>query len=159
MLTFSDDPNLAEQQMHAIIFYLTTFGYIDGDFDQKEKEFVRDYIGKLVQHRADGAMRGADASTKREIVGKFTQHFREVFEGIDQSVKDLFTEAVADKEDQNAFVHSKLKVRCFEIFQSFDRPGQEQLMETIDELIMADGEVHPAEDVLDGRDIAIGMIV
>ena len=36
MMTFSDDPNLAEQQMHAIIFYLTTFGYIDGDFDAKE---------------------------------------------------------------------------------------------------------------------------
>src|SRR5450755_4730004 len=106
MLTFSDDPNLAEQQMHAIIFYLTTFGYIDGDFDQKEKEFVRDYIGKLVRTRADTAMQGTDQSAKEEIVGKFTAHFHEVFEGIDQGVKDLFTEAVADKEDQNAFVHS-----------------------------------------------------
>ncbi len=145
MLTFSDDPNLAEQQMHAIIFYLVTFGYIDGDFDRKEKAFVRDYIAKLVQTRADGAMQGAEANMKAEVIGKFTAHFHEVFEGIDQSVKDLFTESVADKEDQTAFVHSKLKVRCFEIFQSFDRGGQDQLMETIDDLIMADGEVHPAE--------------
>src|SRR4051812_38642584 len=30
MLTFSTDPNVAEQQMNAIIFYLTAFGYIDG---------------------------------------------------------------------------------------------------------------------------------
>lgn len=145
MLTFSDDPNQAEQQMHAIIFYLVTFGYIDGDFDQKEKAFVRDYIAQLVKHRADGAMAGTDEATKKEVVGKFTAHFHEVFEGIDQSVKDLFTESVADKEDQTDFVHSKLKVRCFEIFQSFDRGGQEQLMATIDDLIMADGEVHPAE--------------
>lgn len=145
MLTFSDDPNRAEQQMHAIIFYLVTFGYIDGDFDQKEKEFVRDYIGKLVQHRADTAMKGADAAMRADVTKRFTAHFHEVFEGIDQSVKELFTESVADKEDQTAFVHSKLKVRCFEIFQSFDRDGQEQLMATIDELIMADGQVHPAE--------------
>ena len=40
MMAFSDDPQVAEQQMHAIIFYLTTFGYIDGDFDLSEKEFV-----------------------------------------------------------------------------------------------------------------------
>ncbi len=144
-MNFSDDPDLAEQQMHAIIFYLTTFGYIDGDFDAKEKEFVRKYIGDLVSERADQAMKDADVAMKKEIVGKFTDHFHQVFEGIDESVKDLFTESVAENEDPTAFVHSKLKVRCFEIFQSFDKPGQEQLMATIDELIMADGVVHPAE--------------
>jgi hypothetical protein len=145
MMNFSDDPNLAEQQMHAVIFYLTTFGYIDGDFDAKEKEFVRKYIGDLVSQRADQAMKNADVAIKKEIVGKFTAHFHQVFEGIDESVRELFTESVAQNEDPTAFVHSKLKVRCFEIFQSFDRPGQEQLMSTIDELIMADGQVHPAE--------------
>jgi len=144
-MNFSDDPNLAEQQMHAIIFYLTTFGYIDGDFDAKEKAFVRKYIGDLVSQRADQAMKNADVGIKKEIVGKFTAHFHQVFEGIDESVRELFTESVAQNEDPTAFVHSKLKVRCFEIFQSFDRPGQEQLMSTIDELIMADGQVHPAE--------------
>ena len=144
-MNFSDDPDLAEQQMHAIIFYLTTFGYIDGDFDAKEKEFVRKYIGDLVSERADKAMKDADVAMKKEIVAKFTDHFHQVFEGIDESVRELFTESVAENEDPTAFVHSKLKVRCFEIFQSFDRPGQEQLMATIDELIMADGQVHPAE--------------
>ena len=56
MMNFSDDPNIAETQMHALIFYLTTFGYIDGDFDASEKSFVRDYIGKLVTSRADQAL-------------------------------------------------------------------------------------------------------
>jgi uncharacterized tellurite resistance protein B-like protein len=144
-MVFSDDPKVAEQQMHAVIFYLTTFGYIDGDFDAKEKAFVKDYIGKLVRGRAEGAMKDADAAVKAEVTQKFTQHFHEVFEGIDQSVKDLFTEAVASNDNQTDFVHTKLKVRCFEIFQGFDRPQQEQLLSTIDELIMADGEVHPAE--------------
>ena len=57
MLTFASDPKLAEQQMHAIIFYLTAFGYIDGDFDRSEKSFIRDYIQKLVGARAEAAMR------------------------------------------------------------------------------------------------------
>ena len=42
-------------------------------------------------------------------------------------------------------MHTRLKVRCFEIFRSFDRAGQEQLLDCIDELLMSDGEAHPAE--------------
>src|SRR6187431_3220972 len=51
MLTFSSNGPEAEKQMRAVIFYLTTFGYIDGDFDAKEKDFVRAYIAKLIAHR------------------------------------------------------------------------------------------------------------
>jgi hypothetical protein len=145
MLTFSTDPKKAEQQMHAIIFYLTTFGYIDGDFDAAEKSFVRSYIRKLIEHRAETAMKGADAKVRAEVVDKYTAHFHEVFEGIDKNVKDLFTESVGKNEDPAAFVHAKLKVKCFEIFESFDRASQEALMATIDELVMADGTAHPAE--------------
>jgi hypothetical protein len=145
MLTFSTDPKKAEQEMHAIIFYLTTFGYIDGDFDAAERSFVRDYIRKLIEHRAATAMKGADPKVRAEVIDKYTAHFHEVFEGIDKNVKDLFTESVGQNEDPTAFVHAKLKVKCFEIFQGFDRGSQEQLMATIDELLMADGTAHPAE--------------
>lgn len=145
MMTFSADPMLAEQQMHAIIFYLTTFGYIDGDFDAAEKNFVRTYIKQLVFERAETTMKGGDPKVRAEVVAKYTEHFHEVFEGIDKRIQDLFGEPVAKDEDPSNFVHAKLKLRCFEIFQSFDRPGQEQLMATLDELIMADGVAHPAE--------------
>ena len=40
MLTFSTDPAVAERQMEALIFSLTTFGYIDGDFDDAEKDVM-----------------------------------------------------------------------------------------------------------------------
>jgi hypothetical protein len=145
MIRFSDDPNLAERQMHAVIFFLTTFGYIDGDFDKSEKGYVRDQIQKLVEQRVKDAMGDEDPKTQKELVAKYGAHFREVFEGIDQRVKDLFQEPIAAGEDQDAFVNAKLKQRCFEIIQSFDKRDQEQLMACIDELIMADGEVHPAE--------------
>jgi hypothetical protein len=143
MLTFSSSGPEAEKQMRAVIFYLTTFGYIDGDFDAAEKEFVRGYVRRLVEHRVAGA--GLDAATSAELTVKFTTHFLEVFEGIDRQVQELFTEAVAEGEAQDTFVHAKLKLRCFEIFKSFDEKSQEMLLATVDELINADGQVHPAE--------------
>ncbi len=143
MLTFSTDGPEAEKQMRAVIFYMTTFGYIDGDFDESEKAFVRAYVLKLVQHRVSSA--GVDENLAAELTQKYSTHFLEVFETIDRQVKDLFTEAVAEGEEQDTFVHAKLKLRCFEIFQSFDESNQEQLMQTVDELINADGHVHPAE--------------
>ncbi|HEY6078798.1 MAG TPA: metallophosphoesterase family protein [Polyangiaceae bacterium] len=143
MLTFSSNGPEAEKQMRAVIFYLTTFGYIDGDFDAKEKDYVRGYVKRLVAHRVAGA--GLDAKLSAELNAKFTTHFLEVFETIDRQVMDLFTEAVAEGEAQDTFVHAKLKLRCFEIFKSFDEQSQEQLLATVDELISADGQVHPAE--------------
>jgi uncharacterized tellurite resistance protein B-like protein len=145
MLKFSKDGPTADKQMRAVIFYLTTFGYIDGDFDQAEKEFVRNYVRKLVESRVHDAVPESDQTLRAELTQKFTTHFHEVFEGIDRQVKELFTEAVAEGEAQDTFVFSKLKLRCFEIFKSFDQSNQEQLMDTIDELIQADGQVHPAE--------------
>jgi hypothetical protein len=145
MLTFSPNPDTAEQQMNAIIFYLTAFGYIDGDFDFTEKTFVRIYIRQLVTARAKAAMPDADPVTRDEVVGKFVNHFHEVFEQIDRGVKDLFDEAVADGEDTEKFVYAKLKLRSYEIFQSFESDNQRELLSTIDELIYADGSAHPAE--------------
>jgi uncharacterized tellurite resistance protein B-like protein len=145
MLKFSTDPDVAEQQMTAIIFYLTAFGYIDGDFDLSEKLFIREYIGKLVATRADDSMPDADPALREEIVTRFTTHFLEVFEQTDRYVRDLFTEVVANDEKLDEFVYAKLKLRSYEIFKSFDEENQGALLETIDELINADGKVHPAE--------------
>ncbi|HEY1552987.1 MAG TPA: metallophosphoesterase, partial [Kofleriaceae bacterium] len=145
MLTFSTKPDVAEQQMNAIIFYLTAFGYIDGEFDFTEKTFVRIYIRQLVTARAKTLMPDADAKARDEVVNRFVTHFHEVFEQVDRSVKALFDEAVADGEDVDKFVYAKLKLRSYEIFQSFDRDNQNELLATIDELIYADGSVHPSE--------------
>jgi uncharacterized tellurite resistance protein B-like protein len=145
MLKFSTDPDVAEQQMTAIIFYLTAFGYIDGDFERSEKMFIRDYIGNLVSSRADDAMPDATPDVRAEIIKRFTTHFHEVFEQTDHYVRDLFDEVVANEEKVDEYVYAKLKLRSYEIFKSFDEENQQALLETIDELINADGKVHPAE--------------
>ena len=145
MLRFSNDPNAAEAEMRALIFYLTAFGYIDGDFDLNEKTFVRSYIRRLVEERAAQAMPDADEATRTEVTERFTGHFHEVFQEIDYSVRALFTEVVAKGEDVETFVYNKLKLRCYEIFRSMGGDNQQALLETIDELIAADGTLHPAE--------------
>ncbi len=145
MLKFSSDPDVAEQQMGAIIFYMTAFGYIDGDFDGSEKTFVKIYIRQLITQRARDAMPSASQAERAEIVDRFVSHFHEVFEGIDQHIQSWFTEVVADGEDVAGFVYAKLKLRSYEIFQSFDEDNQRALLSTIDELIHADGTVHPEE--------------
>ena len=145
MIRFSTDPDRAAQQMDGILFYLTTFGYIDGDFDASEKEYVRGYIHKLARHRIVSTHPEATGELLEELARQGANHALEIFERIDQDVAELFTEAVAGNEDVDAFVQAKLKLRCFEIFKGFDRENQELLLDAMDELIEADGEVHPAE--------------
>lgn len=145
MLSFSADPIIAERQMEALIFSLTTFGYIDGDFDTAEKDLVKGTIRGLVERRVDTGMPDAAPKVREDLVRRFTTHFHERFEQIDREVLELFLEPVAKDEDRDGFVSAKLKQRCFELFEGFDRVNQEALLDSVDELIRADGELHPAE--------------
>lgn len=130
--------------MNAIIYYLTAFGYIDGDFDGSERGFVRDYIAKLVEARAVSAL-GEDLRPHQDIIGRWIAHFHEVMDSIDREIQDYFTESVAESEDTQKFVLAKLKLRTFELFKRFDGENQAALLATADELIQADGVVHPEE--------------
>lgn len=146
MIKFSSDPTVAEQQMHAIIFYLTAFGYVDGDFDRSEKAFIRDYIARLVAKRADEALsRDVAQPVRDELVGKWTSHFHEVLDQIDGGIQADFAEPVAEGEKSEDFVIARLKLRCFELFTGFDEDNRSQLLELVDELMLADGVIHPSE--------------
>ena len=145
MLTFSPDPQVAEKQMQAIIFSLTTFGHIDGDFDDREQQFVRDYIKKLVVHRVATGMPDATEAVRRDVTERFTKHFHETFENIERWVAEVMSEPISKDDSRDAVVHAKLKLRCFELFKGFDRGSQEVILETVDEFILADGHSHPAE--------------
>ena len=145
MLTFSTDPTVAERQMEALIFSLTTFGYIDGDFDDSEKDVIRGTIRELVARRVDTGMPEATDDVRSDLIDRFSVHFLEKFEQIDAHVNELFHEPVAKDEDRDNFVHAKLKQRCFELFEGFEKTNQEALLEAVDSLIRADGHLHPAE--------------
>jgi hypothetical protein len=151
MLSFSADPRVAEGQMHAIIYYLTAFGHVDGDFDRREKGFVRDYVARLVDRRAREAMPGGDPAVVGELVAKWTKHFHEVADGIDARIRDLLDEVVAEGEEPRRYALSKMKLRCFELFREFDEDSRAALLATVDELAAADGRAHPEEQRFRGE--------
>ncbi len=143
MFTFSSDPYVAESQMHAIIYHLVAFGYIDADFDPAEKQFIRDHIAKLIEDRARAAL--GDKPLSPDILRRWTGHFEEVLEQIDQQVQALFQESIADGESTEQFVLAKLKLGCFELLKRFDEGGQQAILESVEQLMHADGVVHPNE--------------
>ena len=55
MMDFSKDPREAEKQIQAIIYYLVTFGYIDGDFDPEEHKRVASLSSALCSVNWEGA--------------------------------------------------------------------------------------------------------
>lgn len=139
------DTSIIDQEMDAIIFYLTAFAYIDGDYDEREHDYIEQFINKLVTYRARLALRDADTTLRAEQTTRWTQHFQEVFNNIEHAIASHFTESVADGEDSREFVFAKLKLRCYELFRRVPAENQRKLLELADELMAADGEIHPAE--------------
>ena len=78
MITLNSDPQVAEQQVEAILFYLTACGYIDSEFDLSEKAFVRAYLRKLVTARIDALGDMAPELRFERIEQLARQTFREL---------------------------------------------------------------------------------
>jgi Calcineurin-like phosphoesterase len=141
-ITWSSDPNVAERQMQAVIFCLVAFGYIDSDFDRSEKGFIRDLIGRLVADRASAA---PDDATRKDLAGKWTNHYQEVMDEMDRDILCHFSESVVEGETTHGFVLAKLKLGAFELLRQFDDDARTQMLGVIDEMMHADGTVHPNE--------------
>jgi len=144
MIAFSDNPVAAEQQMTAIIYYMTTFGFVDGSFDLSEKMEIKRWIRSLVEMRVEG-MGLDDAAMKRNVIDKQVAYFDRIFERVTSEIQGLFDEAVADGERPEDFVNARLKLRCFELFTSFDPKSRGTLLFIVNQLLKADGVVHENE--------------
>lgn len=147
MMQFSRDVKEAEKEIHALLYYLTTFGYIDGEFDLSEKAFIREYIEKIVDSKMaeSEAYKELPEKALKQLRDEQVTHYTLVFEQIDESIAEMFSEAVAHGEDLNKILYHRLKLRCYEIFLGFDAENRMSLMSLIDEFIMADGVSHPSE--------------
>ncbi len=139
---WSNDAAVAERQMQAVIFCLVAFGYIDTEFDKREKTFIVQHITKLVEDRASGI---ADDTVRADVVRKWAKHYQEVMDEMDRDILCHFTESVCEGESTHQFVLAKLKLGCFELLKGFDDDDRASLLTTIDELMHADGVIHPNE--------------
>jgi hypothetical protein len=142
-MNFSSDPYIAENQMRAIIQHLVAFAYIDADFDPAERRFIEDHIATLVEQRARSVL--GDRPLSPDILEKWTRHFHEVMQEIDHGIQGYFQESVAHGETKEQFVLSRLKLGCFELLSRFDEEGQRAILSAVEELMQADGVVHPNE--------------
>ncbi len=140
--------------MRAIIYHLVAFAYIDADFDPAEREFIREHIARLVEQRARAAAK--DQPVSPEITARWTRHFHEVLGEIEQRIRGYFDEPVADGETSEQFVVARLKLGCFELLKRFDEDGQQAILSAVEELMHADGVVHPNEAAF--RDELVGLI-
>ena len=138
---FSSDPEIAKQQMLAVVFLLTAFGHTDGKFSLEEKRFVQEKIAALVEKRMLEAV--ADPLARHAAIDKVTAQFQRVAATIDQEIVALFTESVAEGESQEEFVRAKITLRCYELLRRFDEEAREVLFEIVDDFILADGVAHP----------------
>ncbi|CAN5641193.1 hypothetical protein BH09MYX1_BH09MYX1_59150 [soil metagenome] len=146
MAMFSSDPATAKKQMLAIVFLLTAFGHMDGKFALSEKRFVQEKIAKLVEERMLEAM--PDPLARHVATERVTNQFQKVAATIDREIAALFTESVAEGESTEQFVYAKLALRSYELLRPFDAGARANLFAIVDELIEADGVVHPNEERL-----------
>jgi hypothetical protein len=93
---------------------------------------------------------------RREIVDKWARHFYEVLDEIDHRIQGFFQEPVAQGETTEQYVLSRLKLGCFELLQGFDEEDQQGILGTVDELMHADGVVHPNEQAF--RDELVQLV-
>src|SRR4051794_33022982 len=96
-MQFSRDPRVAEQEMLAVIYYLTAFGYVDGDFDAKEKDYVRGTIARLAQARVDQVL-GSDAAGHADVAPRWARYLHGVLDNIDAEIRGHFSESVGEGE-------------------------------------------------------------
>ena len=144
MVVFSSDPRVAEIEMRAILFVLVAFAHIDGKVDASERTFIRDTVDKLVEQRADESF-GAHAAAKDAVLPRWKAHFYHATLGMEHDILADFTESVADGESQAEFVYSRLKLRCFELLERLDETNRAAVLTMVDDLMHADGVVHPNE--------------
>jgi hypothetical protein len=135
--------------MHAIIFYLTAFGYIDGKFDAR-----RSSTSATTWASSSSAARAPASATSSTPLRRHRAHHRALPRGRrrdERFIEDLFTESVAEGESHGPVRRAKLKLRCFELFRRFDDHTRSELLASVDELMFADGSVAPERGGLPPR--------
>ena len=130
------------RKLEAITEYLTVFGYVDGEIDPREREFIQSYLERLARRRA----REVGEERSREERGqRWTERLLAYFMAFERRVAQAHASLAVEGVDGRRFALAELKLQCVRTFQRFDREGRAELLTLADEFISADGVVHPNE--------------
>ena len=86
-----------------------------------------------------------EPAQRAELVDRWSRHFEEVAEEVAREIDAHTKEPVAEGEADGAFVMTRVKLRCFELFTRFDEESRARLLAIAEQMIAADGVVHPEE--------------
>jgi hypothetical protein len=117
----------------AVIDLLLTIGYVDGLLAEGEQQFIKQYLGKLVEHVA----------TDADQVAEWKTHVDEAYKRLDIEIAALAAEVVA--ADDEKYMSSRLKVRAVALFRSFKPSDQKVALELFHTVMHTDGSVSPQE--------------
>ncbi|MBK9072597.1 MAG: serine/threonine protein phosphatase [Myxococcales bacterium] len=145
MVDLSSDPVVAERQMNALVFYLTAFGYIDGEFNDRERALVHGILHQLVHAQVEATMASASAADRAATTQTFAGHFYDLVSKVDLYIRGLYGEARAKDEDATEYVSSRLMLRCYETFLEFSPQNRTGLIAAVDAMMADDGKVHRDE--------------
>jgi hypothetical protein len=144
MVSFSSDARAAEVEMRTILFVLVAFAHIDGSVHEAERGFIHDTIDRIVEQRAQESY-AHDASARANVVPQWKAYFYHAVAGIEYDIQCDFTESVSAGETAYQFVYARLKLRCFELLERLEPTNRLAVLAMVDQLMHADGVVHPAE--------------
>ncbi len=129
--------------MEAVIFLLAGIGNFDEPLDNRQKNFIRDYIRQLIFERVRITNPTADASFRQTLVDQRSRHFMGVFDDIDSNIRAICATARTHPDGGTQFLHQRIKLRCFEIFRSQDLKSQQELLKMADKLVGLRGLASP----------------
>ncbi|MDY0000181.1 MAG: metallophosphoesterase family protein, partial [Polyangia bacterium] len=110
-----------------------------------EMDFIHRVVRQVIEHRVDNPPPGAQIKDRQAELDLYSGYFDKMLDRVQKEVAELMTEAVSEAESRQRFVISRLKQRCFEVFQTFQPAQQRELLDAVDGLLWSDGEAHPAE--------------
>lgn len=137
MFVFDVDPDRARAELEALLRYLTATATIDGEMDLGETAHI---LERVLEALAGSGHLATLAATAREALARLRDE-----------AADLLYESVTLAENRNAVLRNHLAERCLEAFATFDPAAREALLALGDDLVLADGHVHPAERELRSR--------
>lgn len=141
MLSFSSDPTEAGREMDAVLYYLTAFSYIDGHFDRSERDYIDEFILAIAEDREPDVASVEGRARRAALVDQLDRKLQRV----DAELAAMWDEPTAEGERALDFVRSRVKLRCFEIFESFALKDRKLLIDAVDHILAADGVAHPEE--------------
>jgi hypothetical protein len=119
--------------VEAVIDLLLTVGYVDGLLHEDEKQFIAQYLDRVIEH----------VSTSPDERARMRTRIDDAYARLDKEIAALAAEVVAAGD--NKFMKNRLKVRAVARFRGFPPADQKVALEVFELVMRTDGSISDQE--------------